>query len=194
LIMPYATIQPPFTLTFRDMPKKELKRYFEWFMEVRSQRLNELAEAVKGTSGYEVWQPDGTPASLDSLGRWFAEQANVRARTDEELKSIDDQLVFPTEVQGEELTTRTLSLAMDIGMYLSHVFLKNHQNLEWDQPLGNKKFIDYGQPVLIKFKPGPFNPVRMAVTFAYGLVNKQKMAEDLRNIYEIWSKLVQETP
>ncbi len=192
--MTYATIQPPFTLAFREMPKKELKRYFEWLMEARSQRVDELAEAVKGTAGYEDWRPDGTPASLDSLGKWFAEHANVRARTDEEFKNIEDQLVFPMEVQGEELTTRTLSLAMDVGIYLSQVFLKNHQNLEWDQPLGNKKFIDYGQPVLVKFKPGPFNPVRMVVTFAYGLVSKQKTAEGLRNIYDIWSKLVQETP
>lgn len=192
--MAYATIQPPFTLTFREMSKQELKRYFEWFMEVRSQRLSELSEVVKETYGYEKWQPDGTPVSLNALGKWFAEQANVRPRTDEEFKSIENRLMFPMEVQGEELTTRTLSLAMDIGMYLSQVFLKNHQNLGWDQPLGNKKFIDYGQPVLIKFKSGPFNPVRMVVTFAYGLVSKKKAAEGLRNIYEIWSKLIQEAP
>jgi hypothetical protein len=189
--MTYATIQPPFMLAFREMPKKELNRYFDWFMEVRSQRLNELAEAVKGTPGYEEWQPDATPASLDSLGKWFVEQANVRARTDEELKTIEDRLAFPMDVQGEELTTRTLSFAMDVGMYLSQVFLTNHPSLQWDQPLGNRKFIDYGQPVLLKFKPGPFNPVRMVVTLTYGLVNKQKTAEGLRNIYDIWSKLVQ---
>jgi hypothetical protein len=192
--MTYATIQPPFTLAFPDMRKKELDQYFEWFMGIRSQRLSELAEAVRGTAGYEGWQPDGTPASLDFLGKWFAEQADVRARTDEELKSIEGRLLFPMDIQGKELTTRTLSLAMDVGMYLSQVFLKNHQNLEWHQPLENKKFIDYGQPVLVKFRPGPFNPVRMVVTLAYGLVNKQKSAEGLRNIYDIWSKLVDAAP
>jgi hypothetical protein len=189
--MTYATIQPPFTLAFQEMPKKELNRYFDWFMEVRSQRLNELAEAIKGTPGYEGWQPDGTPASLDSLGKWFVEQANVRARTDEEVKTIEDRLAFPMDAEGEELTTCTLSLTMDVGMYLSQVFLTNHPSLQWHQPLGNKKFIDYGQPVLTKFKPGPLNPVRMVVTLAYGSVSKQKTAEDLRNIYDIWSKLVQ---
>jgi hypothetical protein len=189
--MTYATIQPPFTLAFREMQKKELNRYFEWFMEVRLQRLSELAGAVKQTSGYEGWQPDGTPASLDALGRWFAEQVDVRARTDHELKKIQSRLVLPMDVPGEELTTRTLSLAMDVGIYLSQVFLKNHPVLQWDQPLGNKKFVDYGQPVLIKFRPGPFNPVRMVVTLAYGLASKRKTAEGLRNIYDIWSKLVQ---
>jgi hypothetical protein len=189
--MTYATIQPPFRLAFREMPKEELNRYFEWFMEVRSKRLNELARAVKQTSGYEEWQPDGTPASLDTLGKWLSEQVDVRARTVKELEKIEGRLVFPMDVSGEELTTRTLSLAMDVGIYLSEVLLKNHPVLQWDQPLGNKKFIDYGQPVLIKFRPGPFNPVRMVVTLAYGLVSKQKTAEGLRNIYDIWSKLIQ---
>jgi hypothetical protein len=173
------------------MPKTELKRYFEWFMEIRLHRVKVLTEAVNGTAGYEEWLSDETPASLEALGKWFAEQANVRARTDQELKRINEQLVFPIAVPGEELTTQTFSLAMDIGMYLSQVFLKNHKTLRWDQPLGNKAFIDYGQPVLVKFKSGPFNPVRMVVTLAYGLVSRKKTAEGLRNIYDIWSNMVQ---
>jgi hypothetical protein len=191
--MTYAAIKPPFTLAFREMPKEELKRYFEWIMEIRSQRLNELARAVKQTSGYEGWRPDGTPASLDALGKWFAEQVDVRARTDNELEKIEGRLMFPVDVPGEELTTRTLSLAVDVGIYLSEVFLKNYPVLQWDQPLQNKKFIDYGHPVLVKFRLGPLNPVRMVVTLAYGLVSKQKTAESLRKIYEVWSKLIQPT-
>src|ERR1700731_4075079 len=154
--MTYATIQPPSALGFRDMPKKELHGYFQWFLEVCPQRLNELVEAVKQTSGYETWQADCTPASLDVLGEWFAGQVEVRNRTDDELKKIGDRLVFPIDVPTEELTAHTLSLAMDVGIYLSQVFLKNHPVLRWEQPLENKKFIDYGQPVLVKFRPGPF--------------------------------------
>jgi hypothetical protein len=187
--MTYTSIQPPFTLVFREMPKKELNRYFEWFMELLPQRLDELTRAVKGTHGYEDWQSDGTPESLNTLGIWFAGQVHTRARTYDELH-IENRSVFPMDIPGEELTTRTFSLAMDVGMYLSQVFLRNYPALQWEQPLGSKKFIDYGQPVLVKFKPGPFNPVRMVVTFAYGLESKQKTGEDLKRLYSIWSKLV----
>ncbi len=105
------------------------------------------------------------------------------------MKFLEEKTKFPMDLPAEELTTLTLSLAMDIGMYLSQVFMKNHTQLKWEQPLGSKKFIDYGQPVLVSFKPGPFNPVRMVVTFAYGLVGHRKTAKGLRDIYEIWSKL-----
>lgn len=188
--MTYNSIQPPFELSFREMSKQDLIRYSHWFHDTLPDRLDELARALRETSGYESWQPDGSAESLDLLGRWFAAQVAMRPRLESEKKALEEKVIFPIDLPGEELTTRTLSLAMDIGMYLGQVFMKNHAQLKWDQPFGNKKFIDYGQPVLVAFKPGPFNPVRMAVTFAYGLAGHQKTGEGLRNIYETWSKLV----
>jgi hypothetical protein len=82
--MSYATIQPPFTLNLREMPKNELHRYFQWFMEALPERVNELAAAVKETRGFESWVPNYTPDSLDSLGEWFAGQVEARNRTQEE--------------------------------------------------------------------------------------------------------------
>jgi len=189
--MPYATIQPPFTLKFRDMPKKELERYSRWFMDVLPQRVNELAPAVKQTPGFANWQPDCTPASLDTLGEWFAGQVESRSRTQEELLSIQHRLVFPMDIPGEELTNRTFSLAMDIGMYFSQVLLKNYPSLKWEQPLGNKKFADYGQPLLNGFGSVSLNPVRIAVTLAYGLASKNKTGKRLREVYDYWAQRVQ---
>ncbi len=132
--MTYNPIQPPFALSFREMPKKELNRYLEWFSAVLPDRLDELAKAVREVHGYEGWQSDGSPQSLDLLGRWFAEQVAVRPRSQAERQALEEKAKFPMEVQGEELTTQTLSLAMDIGMYLSQVFMKNHPQLKWEQP------------------------------------------------------------
>jgi len=189
--MPYATIQPPFALKLREMPKKELHRYYQWFMDVLPQRVNELAEAVRQTAGFETWRPDNTPASLDTLGNWFAEQVETRKRNQQELQAIKDHQTFPIEVPGEELTNRTFSLAMDVGMYFSQVLMKNYPSLKWEQPLGNKRFVDYGQPSLAGFGPVTLNPVGIVVIFAYGLTNKRRTGAGLREIYDIWSKKVQ---
>src|SRR6266851_6630039 len=151
--MAYQTIQPPFPLRFREMSKKELKDYFRWFVEVLPERISELTEAVRQSHGFETWQPDYAPASLDTLGNWFAVQAEARNRTQEELEAIKNRLVFPMDIPGEELTNRTFSLAMDVGMYFSQVLLKNHPSLHWEQPTDDKKFADYGQPVLVGFGP-----------------------------------------
>jgi hypothetical protein len=53
--MPYATIQPPFTLKLREMPKKELCRYYQWFMDVLPERIKELAAAVRDRPCVASW-------------------------------------------------------------------------------------------------------------------------------------------
>lgn len=189
--MPYATIQPPFTLKLREMASKELHRYFQWFMDVLPQRVNELAEAVRQTPGFGSWQADCTPGSLDGLGEWFAGQVEVRNRTQEELQTIQNHQVFPIDIPGEELTNRTFSLAMDVGMYLGQVFLKNYPSLKWEQPLGNKRFVDYGQPSLTGFGSVTLNPVGITVTLAYAVASKNKRHKRLREIYDYWAQRVQ---
>lgn len=189
--MSYAIIQPPFTLKFREMSKKELRDYFHWFIESMPDRIRELTAAVQQTPGFEAWQADKTPFSLDMLGEWLAGQVEERPRTLEEIQEIKSRSSFPIDISEKELTNKTFSLAMDVGMYVSQVFLKNHPSLRWDQVFGNKKYVDYGQPVLIVFAPAPFNPVRMIVTLAYGLVNKTRGGRPLRDIYDIWAQKVQ---
>jgi hypothetical protein len=88
----------------------------------------------------------------------------------------------------EELTNRTYSLAMDVGMYFSQVLIKNHPSLRWELPTHNKKFADYGQPVLVGFGRVPLNPIRIAVVLAHGIAAKKQ--ERLRELYDYWSRLV----
>jgi hypothetical protein len=187
----YETVQPPFTLNFPEMSKKELKAYFRWFQEIMPERIAQLASAVKSSPGFETWQPDFSPNSLDALGDWFATQVETRPRTQEEIDAFNAQSPYSIERSDRELTNRTFSLAVDIGMYLSQVFLQNHPSLKWDQPLGSKRFIDYGQPVLIGFGDlGPANPVGWIVTLAYALHKKTRTGKRLREIYDRQSKSI----
>jgi hypothetical protein len=191
--MHYAAIQPPFTGKLREMPKKELLRYFEWYLGVLPNRVCELTSAVKQTPGFESWAPDLTPASLDTLGRWFATQVETRNRTREELGRIKEQLNFPMEIPTDELTDRTFSLAMDIGMYLSQVLMKHYPSLKWEQPLGSKRFVDYGQPSLAGFGAVTLNPFRIGHVLAYGLADHTYDGGRLRQVYEVWAGMVQPT-
>jgi hypothetical protein len=188
--MSYSIIKPPFTLVFKEMPKKELKDYNEWFHKVMPERIQVLTMAIKSTPGYENWNADCSPESLGPLGEWFFLQVETRPRTNDEIEAIHNQSKFHINISGEDLTNKTFSLAIDIGMYVSKVFFKNHSTLEWSQPFGSKKFVDYGQPVLINFGAAPFNPVRMIVVLAYGFSRKSKTGEQLLELYNIWSNLI----
>lgn len=149
--MTYAVAQPPFTLKFREMSKDELEAYFAWFHEVTPQRVEELSKAVTGSHGFEDWAPDSSPNSLGALGRWFATQVELRARSAVEIGGLLRKAGPPFEVPPEDLTNRTFSLAMDIGMYFGQVILANVPGTEWAQPLKDKKHADYGQPVIRGF-------------------------------------------
>jgi hypothetical protein len=172
------------------MPKKELREYSRRFHDVAPERVGELTRTLNSSVGFEDWKANYRPDSLNSLGKWFATQVGSRPHTPEELRR------FPPHVREwvseGELTDRTISLAMDVGMYLSQVFVRNNPTLRWDQIFGSSRFIDYGQPVLVGFAGNvPFNPVRMVITMAYGLAKDTKDDKRLREIYEIWSKKIE---
>jgi hypothetical protein len=187
MIMLYETIQPPFTYKFREMGRKKLREYFQWFIAKLPEGTYELRNEVQRMPGYELWEPDFTPDSLNLLGEWFAAKVETRQRSYQEIEEIRYRSAYPFDIRDEELTDRTFSYAVDIGMYLSQLFIKNHPSLKWEQPFGNKKSIDYGQPVLMAFTYGAFNPVRMMVTMAYAFADKKWDARTLRGLYDNWS-------
>jgi hypothetical protein len=187
MTMDYSSIQPPFDLKFREMSKADLVAYREWFHTALRDRTAELARAVKNTTGFESWAPDLTPDSLGPLGDWFRRNAETRKRTDAESGEIKARLSFPIEISGDELTNRTFSLAMDIGMYFGQVIVKNVPGTKWDQIVKNPRFADYGQPVIAGFGNLSLNPVRIAVTLAYAFTAGEQQGSRLRALFDIWS-------
>jgi hypothetical protein len=189
----YSIIAPPFTLKFREMNRRELKDYFKWFMAIMPSRIEILVKAVRSSPGYENWEPSYLPESLSKLGEWFAKQVETRLRAEGEIQEIRGKAP-PTlkniQIIDYELTNRTFSLAIDIGMYLSQVFLKTIPALKWKHiTKGTKRSIDYGQPVLGDFGKINFNPIHMMVTQAYGIADHTWDGTELRRLYEIWKKL-----
>ncbi|MBI1927843.1 hypothetical protein HYR99_26840 [Candidatus Poribacteria bacterium] len=189
----YKVISPPFTLNFKRTSKTELKAYYNWYLSLIPERIKILRDAVQTTPGYEKWEADFSPASLDPLGKWFSEQIKTRKRTrqeKEEIYSNSPAWFRDVEISDFELANQTFSLAIDMGMYLSQVFLKNMPGLQWLHFVkGRKDDINYGQPVLEGFGGDYFNPVHMLVTLAYGLADKTYDGRRLRGLYEIWKNL-----
>lgn len=184
----YKVVQPPFTLQFTEMTKPELRQYFAWFLKVMPERLQILGQAVSTTPGFTNLILDGSIESLSGLGEWFSVVAHERARTTDEISEIKSRSAFPIPVPATELSNQTFSIALDIGMYFSQLMLDKHPHMKWDQPLKDKKFIDYGQPVLIGAGRVPLNAVRLMVNLAYGLVSKAQTGTRLAEVFEYWSE------
>ncbi|MCK5125752.1 MAG: hypothetical protein KAR42_05810 [candidate division Zixibacteria bacterium] len=190
----YSIIQPPFTLKFSTMTKQEVKDYCQWYMDQIPIRLEILFNTIHASRGFEEWKPDYTPDSLNMLGEWFASQVETREETQDEIRKMyeDSPDWFKSvEIETWQLTNRTFSLAFDIGMYVSQVFLKNHEKLKWKFiTSGSKRYAEYGQPVIYPFGKRDFNPTGMMYTQAYGLADETYNGGTLRKTYDIWCKMI----
>lgn len=185
----YEPIRIPFDLNFDQKSKKELKPYFTWFTSIFGERVDALTNLVKSTPGFEDWNPDFRPESLNTLGRWLADNVETRERTREEKMQIYEKAPSwfkAVSIGSKELTNTTVLLAVDVAIYLSQVFLKNNEALFWDQHLARKNDVDYGHAVLRGFGNLHLNPIRMAIALAYGIAHGWRTADGLREIYDIW--------
>ncbi len=192
----YEAIAPPLKKRFREMSTAEVKIYCSWFLQAIPERIRLLERAVRATSTYGTWRADYTTASLYPLGDWFAQQAETRKRTPQEREAIyqnSPAWFRAVEISDSALTSRTLSLAVDIGMYVGEVFVHNLPTAHWHcVTKGSRRFVDYGQPVVGGFgKNICFNPVQMLTTLAYGLVDKTKTGRSLRQLYDTWEEMAE---
>jgi len=180
-------VQFPFELGFREMSKRDLRIYYSWFMEVLPKRVSVLEAAVR--ESLDSWRADFSPGSLDLLGEWFVSQVALRDRTKEEMDVIRSKLLFPVEVDEWELTDRTFSLALDVGMYFGGVVVGNVSGVKWDQLLKDRRYADYGQPVIVGLGVVPLNPVRICIVLAHAIASGEQGGARLRALYDTWAAM-----
>lgn len=181
---PYSIVDPPFTLEFTKMSKAELRAYGAWFHETDAERVAELVRVVRGTPGFEGWLPHETPESLDTLGRWFEGQVEMRPKTEDELANDRALLAGLGEqwVEPRTLTNRTVSLAMDMGRYFA----------KWSLRLTGPTMADYGQPTLVGLGPPPLNPVTVMIVTAKHIAAGRH--HELLELFAIWRDSLRAPP
>jgi hypothetical protein len=190
----YQVIRPPLQIKFREMNNPQAKEYLLWFQEQIPIRVVELASYVKSFPEYSNWEPSLNPSSLNSLGHWFFEQVKIRKRSKVEMDIINASVVdwFRNnfDIPDWDLTEVTISLSIDIGMYLGRIVENKNQNLVWKLGSKPRNNINYQQPVLVGSGIVEFNPVHIVTTLAYGIANQNNGPERLRELCDIWINLL----
>lgn len=185
----FTTNYSPTTTAFSSMAKEDLDDFYRWFMINLPHCMEELMQLVRSTPEFESWNPDYSPDSLDVLGDWLATKAKKRELTQYGMTMLESRMPCPVGVPSWDLTEETKSLSVYVGMYYGQVALQNNPSLKWAQALQDKRMADFGQPVLAGPGTIPINPVRVANSFACGLVDGSKTGSNLRKAYEYWAKL-----
>lgn len=177
----------PIDYEFNTKSTKELKLYNIWFTENKSDRINQLIKLVKSTPSYEKWNPDFTLDSLDGLGKWFYENLELVKLTKSEYDNKRKEVPSYIEIDNWDLSIRTRSLVVDIGIYFGEVFVNTHKQLKWEQYFSkNKKDVDNGHMVIPKFGKLELNPILVTLSIAWGLARKTKNNTCLYDLFKIW--------
>jgi len=184
--MTYVYFVPPRIKKFRDISAAELGDYKRWFFEVLPSRIAGLQREVNLDAETRDWRPDHSRASIESLGLWLARHVEARARTPEEIDRIKGRLTFEVDVPDWDLTSKTSSLAVDVGMYFGETLRANFPIVEWYQPVKDKRYVDFGQVILRGFGKAEHNPVRVAANVCRGLIGGRETGKRLGEVYDLW--------
>lgn len=171
----------------RNLGKKDVEAYFEWFLSIIPERLEALLAAVTDSPEFEKWQASYTPESLEMLGTWFAAQVETRKRSPQEIAEIAAHSPYQIDIPADALTDRTFGLAHDVGIYFAEVLRHQYPTLRWQQICGSKKNVVFGYAALSGFGKLDFSPVHLAIVLAYGIADKTWDGKRLKELYDTWS-------
>jgi hypothetical protein len=191
----YQVIQLPVPLRLRELDRTQAKIYNDWFHNQILQRINELTKYIKATPGFENWEGDFTQISLDKLGVWFCQQVTTRKLSEKEIQIIyskSPDWFNNIKIPDYDISALSVSLSIDIAMYISQVMQKNINGLRWKMVTSPKSSINYQQPVLYGKGEMVFNPVHIIITYAYGIAAGERSYTRLRELYDIWVNILNE--
>jgi hypothetical protein len=177
----------PIDYEFSTKTKDELKLYGVWFKENKDKRIAYLMEVVKSTQNFENWKADFTLESLKELGKWFSENTETTKISEEEYKIKRAQIPDYIELDDWDLSIKTRSFIVDVGIYFGEVFIKEHKNLKWKQYFSKiKRDINNGHMVISNFGKMELNPILVILSVGWGFARKTKGESSLYDLFKVW--------
>ena len=172
---------------FFELTSKQAKEYFQWYKSEIPNRIALLWEYMKQECP-EAEPFDYSPESLIPLWEWYETKIEQVPMT---AKEIEYQVSkYPKWIEEEirketmKYTDETLSLALDISIYLGEIILKSYPNLYWGYRAKPKNEFSANRPVILKLvgKRAYFNPHRIV----FVLMIKSSKAHGKSQLYDLY--------
>lgn len=178
---------------FFELTAKQAREYFNWYMEQIPYRLAQLWKYIK--QEHPETEPfDYSPESLCPLWEWYRTKIKQVPTSKEEIEYQVAQ--YPKWIENEvrkevlsKYTDETLSLALDISIYLGETVLKNYSNLYWGYRTKPKNEFSANRPVILKLagKRPYFNPSRIVFVLMVKF-GKGDNENSLYDLYRYWEQ------
>ena len=132
---------------YEIMNKKEVNMYFEWFMSIKDTRLKYLMKRI-----FDSEEIIFSEKNIQALHYLMAENIHERLKTEEEIKEelemAPDELKSTHQVHPKRLIEPTMSISIDIGIYLGEFLLHEFDDLKWNIHKDDR-LLQYGRPKVV---------------------------------------------
>ena len=182
--MNYSVINNlPIDFCYRDYSLESLKNNADWFFENKSTRLEILKTAV--SSQYQCDFLDYSCDSLILLAKWLNSTFEKVPLTTSQLEEKRAKTASYIDIEDWRLSDLSLSMVFDVGVFLGEMMIYNHQGLEWQQYLKNKKNNDYGH-MIIDLGKIYMNPIWLVYIQVLKMADGSFSETCLSDIYNVW--------
>lgn len=156
--MEYHVIEVPLVPRHSAMTIREAKAYFNWFMQIKEERIQYLRTKCAEALNCSVEELDFSRESLVLIWRFFLSIATIEEMPpDEPIEAfmsprLIKQGITPESLFGrpeKRLTHFTEMLLIDVGMYYGETLVRNHPCLKWELHRG--KDVNFNRPVISGF-------------------------------------------
>lgn len=188
--MIYKMQIPPFPVkSFDLLTTRQAKEIFKWYTDDIPARLDQLQKCIDADVNGTVQLTRGKD-SLRPLWSWLVANIQLQELTESDLKESLDAVpkwLHEYIVAGKyKLTTESLSIGMDVAIYLGEVFVHEFPQIYWGFFTKPKRRVSVNEPVLLGFENGlDMNPRRIVDTLMWQCANG-KSSEGLYEAFEIW--------
>lgn len=172
---------------FFELAPKKAEEYFSWYQGEIPGRIAMLWGYMKRERP-ETEPFDYSPESLIPLWDWYETKIKQVPKSQ---KEIDYEVSRYPEWMEENVrkitmkfTDETLSLALDISIYLGEVVIRNYPNLRWGHFTRPKREISANRPVILGLKgKGEYFPPSSTV---FVCMIKSSKKQDRNRIYDLY--------
>lgn len=172
---------------FFELTPKQAGEYFKWFKSEIPNRMTLLWEDIKQELP-EIRPFNYSPESLIWLWEWYETKIEQIPMSEEEMEHQAAR--YPKWIESEirkentKFTDKTLSYALDIGIYLGVMTVKNYPYLYWGYRTKPKNEFSANRPVILRLKSkrAYFDPCR--ITFVNMIKSCEK--QDRNSLYDLY--------
>ncbi|WP_343606832.1 hypothetical protein [Roseateles sp.] len=175
---------------FFEIDKAGLQEFYRGFMANLPYSLDELFGKIWRTPGFSEWEASFREESLLQLADWLQISLEGVDSSNEVRKAPIPSHLCNQQPPLWDFTDASREIIVATGMYYGEVMVRQNPGVSWIHFLKGKSMADYGQPVIGGEVRRVINPVRVATSFAFGIMDGSESRNGLLSAYEFWKQKI----